>query len=266
MREYYHHHLIAHFWLKTARRGLQLHEQDELIWNDGVAPETAIDFDAPHLSAGYGLLWWLGGFGFFYSVYAFAKATAHPLNKPSVSRRIVVVEVRVLLCGIPCVDRLFIFHFYIRPLVRCTTAAAACIYSGVSRCEITRLTPSAHEILPPFRHREICPKAPRRRRWELTSTGSFEAPGVYYLWKARFLILTSHWMGPRTTCADELLWDGGHRHRGFDGLLVANGGSHDTRAKCGGVWLELFFALLCGWGLVYCRTILSGYFFAGESQ
>jgi hypothetical protein len=26
-----------------------LHEHSELVWNDGVAPETLIDFDAPHI-------------------------------------------------------------------------------------------------------------------------------------------------------------------------------------------------------------------------
>jgi hypothetical protein len=26
-----------------------LHEEVELVWNDGVAPETLIDFDAPHI-------------------------------------------------------------------------------------------------------------------------------------------------------------------------------------------------------------------------
>ena len=27
----------------------RLHEEVELVWNDGVAPETLIDFDAPHI-------------------------------------------------------------------------------------------------------------------------------------------------------------------------------------------------------------------------
>lgn len=71
--------------LPVADYPLQLHEQDELIWNDGVAPETALDLDAPHISAAKGLVWWLGGFAFFYSVFRFAKATGHPGNKPSVS-------------------------------------------------------------------------------------------------------------------------------------------------------------------------------------
>jgi hypothetical protein len=61
-----------------------LHEQDELIWNDGVAPETALDFDAPHISKTTGLLMWLGGFGFFYGIWLLASATGHPANKPSV--------------------------------------------------------------------------------------------------------------------------------------------------------------------------------------
>lgn len=28
----------------------RLHEESELVWHDGVAPELAIDFDAPELS------------------------------------------------------------------------------------------------------------------------------------------------------------------------------------------------------------------------
>lgn len=62
-----------------------LPEEDELIWNDRVAPETALDFDAPHISSNTGLLMWLGGFAFFYGVFQFAKSTAHPSNKPTVS-------------------------------------------------------------------------------------------------------------------------------------------------------------------------------------
>jgi hypothetical protein len=63
---------------------LQLHEEDELIWNDGVAPEAALDFDAPHISKAEGLAWWLGGFGFFYAIYLFAVATGQPEKKISV--------------------------------------------------------------------------------------------------------------------------------------------------------------------------------------
>eukprot|EP00752_Nemacystus_decipiens_P015401 g13734.t1 len=33
----------------------QLDENHELVWDDGVAPETTIDFDAPHMSLSEGL-------------------------------------------------------------------------------------------------------------------------------------------------------------------------------------------------------------------
>jgi len=78
----------AHFSMPLclpARPLLQLHEQNELVWNDGVAPETCIDFDVPHWSSLQGLVWWLGGLGFFASVYTFASSTSHPSNKISVS-------------------------------------------------------------------------------------------------------------------------------------------------------------------------------------
>ena len=61
-----------------------LPEEDELIWNDRVAPETALDLDAPHISPLEGLVLWLGGFAFFYSVYLYAASTDHPSNKPTV--------------------------------------------------------------------------------------------------------------------------------------------------------------------------------------
>ena len=63
-----------------------MHENDEVIWNDGVAPETALDFDAPHISAWQGLAMWLGGFAFFSGVFGFAVATGHPGNKISGDR------------------------------------------------------------------------------------------------------------------------------------------------------------------------------------
>ena len=55
-----------------------------MIWDDGVAPEMALDVDAPHISKWEGLAWWLGGFAFFYAVYVGAKASGHPDLKPTV--------------------------------------------------------------------------------------------------------------------------------------------------------------------------------------
>ena len=94
-----------------------------MIWNDGVAPEAALDFDAPHISRGQvrdgtprprapfvraappphrrrsplppraarrvkGLVMWLGGFAFFAGVFGFAYSLGHPANKISGDREI----------------------------------------------------------------------------------------------------------------------------------------------------------------------------------
>lgn len=75
-------------WLQPCSTFLtpksQLHEQDELVWNDGVAPELAIDFDAPHYDRWTGLLMWLGGLGFFFAFYQFIALTDPKSRKPTV--------------------------------------------------------------------------------------------------------------------------------------------------------------------------------------
>eukprot|EP00499_Haloplacidia_sp_CaronLabIsolate_P010309 CAMPEP_0196769108 /NCGR_PEP_ID=MMETSP1104-20130614/337_1 /TAXON_ID=33652 /ORGANISM="Cafeteria sp., Strain Caron Lab Isolate" /LENGTH=130 /DNA_ID=CAMNT_0042139193 /DNA_START=10 /DNA_END=402 /DNA_ORIENTATION=+ len=43
----------------------KLDENFDLIWDDGVAPETALDFDAPNVSNAQVAAWWAGGLGFF---------------------------------------------------------------------------------------------------------------------------------------------------------------------------------------------------------
>jgi hypothetical protein len=48
---------------------LQLLEEDELIWNDGVAPEACLDFDAPHVNSYEALAWWFGGIMLVYLTY-----------------------------------------------------------------------------------------------------------------------------------------------------------------------------------------------------
>lgn len=64
----------------------QVHEDHELVWNDGVAPETCLDFEAPHLSAGQGLAWWAGGLAFFASFLMFNRAS-DPESKRSAEPR-----------------------------------------------------------------------------------------------------------------------------------------------------------------------------------
>lgn len=44
-----HHRPPAPPFARIAEASQPLHEEAELVWNDGVAPETLIDFDAPHV-------------------------------------------------------------------------------------------------------------------------------------------------------------------------------------------------------------------------
>jgi len=84
-----------------------LHEEADLLWNDGVAPELALDFDAPEISREKGLAMWcappgmwqqadatrLAGLGFFAAVGLFIKVVMDPPSrKPSVKRVIDVDE------------------------------------------------------------------------------------------------------------------------------------------------------------------------------
>ena len=48
-----------------------LHEESELVWHDGVAPELALDFDAPEVSTMKAVLMWLTGLSCFGLLYAF---------------------------------------------------------------------------------------------------------------------------------------------------------------------------------------------------
>mmetsp|Transcript_116022 Transcript_116022/g.322571 ORF Transcript_116022/g.322571 Transcript_116022/m.322571 type:complete len:146 (+) Transcript_116022:123-560(+) len=65
-----------------------LAEEHELVWHDGVAPEGALDFDAPHMSTAEGVAWWLGGFGFFFTLYQLVKATNPEGKRPSAKREL----------------------------------------------------------------------------------------------------------------------------------------------------------------------------------
>lgn len=58
----------------------------ELVWNDGVAPETAIDFDAPNVPLSTVLMSFACAFGFFGMVYGLI-ALNDPETKNPVSRR-----------------------------------------------------------------------------------------------------------------------------------------------------------------------------------
>mmetsp|Transcript_15964 Transcript_15964/g.21907 ORF Transcript_15964/g.21907 Transcript_15964/m.21907 type:complete len:85 (+) Transcript_15964:33-287(+) len=66
-------------------------ENHDCTFDDGVAPEMALDFDCQHVSRTEGLLWWLGGFGFFAAVYQIVKATDPEGKNPAVNRKMNMV-------------------------------------------------------------------------------------------------------------------------------------------------------------------------------
>lgn len=55
------------------------------MWHDGVAPESALDFDAPHMSTREAVAWWIGGFAFFAGVASLVALTNPAGKKPGVS-------------------------------------------------------------------------------------------------------------------------------------------------------------------------------------
>mmetsp|Transcript_10471 Transcript_10471/g.24337 ORF Transcript_10471/g.24337 Transcript_10471/m.24337 type:complete len:145 (+) Transcript_10471:44-478(+) len=63
-----------------------LHEEHELIWDDGVAAETALDFDAQHISKIEGLKMFLGGFAFFFTLFVGASLTDPEGQRQAVPR------------------------------------------------------------------------------------------------------------------------------------------------------------------------------------
>ena len=65
-----------------------LHEEHELVWHDGVAPESALDFDAPHVASSEAIKWWLGGFAFFATVAGLVALTNPAGQKPGLKRQL----------------------------------------------------------------------------------------------------------------------------------------------------------------------------------
>ena len=69
----------------------KLHEDHELIWDDGVAPELTIDFDAQHIGKWEGLGMWLGGFGFFAACAGVIALTDPASKNPAVNREVTMI-------------------------------------------------------------------------------------------------------------------------------------------------------------------------------
>lgn len=62
------------------------------MWDDGVAPELALDYDCQHVSSTEGILSWLGGLGGFVALYQFVKTTDPESKNPAVNRTMNVVK------------------------------------------------------------------------------------------------------------------------------------------------------------------------------
>ena len=60
-------------------------ENYDCVWDDGVAPELALDFDAPHISSREGLLSWLAGLSSFAVIYQVVKFFMKDVENPALS-------------------------------------------------------------------------------------------------------------------------------------------------------------------------------------
>ena len=61
------------------------------MWDDSVAPETCVDFDAPHVDTQTVLLSFLYGIGFFATVYALVSLS-DPVGRNPVATRAAIIS------------------------------------------------------------------------------------------------------------------------------------------------------------------------------
>lgn len=64
----------------------QLVENNDAVFDDGVAPELALDFDCQHISSGEAVAMWAGAFGGLALFYQLVKATDPEGQNPAVNR------------------------------------------------------------------------------------------------------------------------------------------------------------------------------------
>ena len=62
------------------------------MWDDSVAPETTIDFDAPHVSTSTVVLSFLSAIGFFAGVMAFVVWSDPVASNPAATRAAVISQ------------------------------------------------------------------------------------------------------------------------------------------------------------------------------
>lgn len=69
----------------------KLYEETELVWDDSVAPETCIDFDAPHVSSGTVLKSFLAAMGLLATVFGLIRLS-DPEGSNPVARRSAIIS------------------------------------------------------------------------------------------------------------------------------------------------------------------------------
>mmetsp|Transcript_4567 Transcript_4567/g.6812 ORF Transcript_4567/g.6812 Transcript_4567/m.6812 type:complete len:135 (+) Transcript_4567:101-505(+) len=77
---------------RLPRETAPLAEEAELLWDDGVAPELALDMDVQEFSRAKGIAWWLGGMGFFAAVGMYIYHIRDPASCKRTSRRLMPYE------------------------------------------------------------------------------------------------------------------------------------------------------------------------------
>lgn len=81
---------LVHYYFFYDSYFSQLPEEIELVWDDGVAPETCIDFDAPHVAIKDILLGFIGVVGSIAGLYNFISFMDPAGNSPVAPRSTVI--------------------------------------------------------------------------------------------------------------------------------------------------------------------------------
>ena len=74
-------------FVKMPLPAKNIHEHNDLIWNDGVVAETYLDFDAPSWSSAKAAAWLGGAFASLFGVYLFVDTVIDPEGSRPFARR-----------------------------------------------------------------------------------------------------------------------------------------------------------------------------------
>jgi hypothetical protein len=85
------HHSLIIFLSYHSSIQTQLPEETELVWDDSVAPETCVDYDAPHIPTETVVLHFFMGLGFFAGLYLLVSLT-NPRKRNPVATRAAILN------------------------------------------------------------------------------------------------------------------------------------------------------------------------------